>query len=154
VIEERCTTEGRFGLYVAIALSLGGDGFGWDIEPYFQSSDNANAYGIYTGPKFDIHVLDPVYIGFGFGLKGARIASDSWDYGADLYGRIPLRGTFYLAPNIALVAEFAFGAGASGYASKATTITHPATQASIRTSPSLTFGVGRTWDASLGIRFP
>jgi hypothetical protein len=154
VISERCTTPGRFGLYIALALSIGGDGFGWDIEPYLQSAAGAKAYGIYTGPKFDIHVFDRFYVGFGFGLKGAIISSKAWDYGADLYGRIPLRGTLYLFPNLALVGEFAFGAGASGFSSKPTTITDPTTGLSIRTSPSLTFGAGRTWDASIGVRFP
>lgn len=154
VIHERCTTAGRYGLHLALQLSLGGDGFGWDIEPYLALSDSAKAYGVYFGPKFDIHVLRSLYLGFGFGLKGAWLITDAWDFGADIYGRIPLRATLYLADDLALVFEFAFGAGATGYAGKAYTVTDPLTGQSFRTSPSLTFGAGRTWDASIGVRFP
>lgn len=154
VIHERCKTDGRYGLKIALQLSLGGDGFGWDIEPYLAIAGSAKAYGAYFGPKFDIHILDSLYVGFGLGLKGAWLITDTWDYGADLYGRIPLRATWYAANNLAFVFEFAFGAGATGYAGKAYTVTDPLTGQSFRTTPSLTFGAGRTWDTSFGFRFP
>jgi hypothetical protein len=109
---------------------------------------------MYTGPKFDIHVADPLYLGFGLGFKAAWVRAENWDYGADLYGRIPLRATLYVLEDLALVLEFAFGAGASGYAGRPLQLVDATTGQTFTTSPSLTFGAGRTWDASLGARFP
>jgi hypothetical protein len=153
-IDHRCGTPGRFGTYVALTLALGGDGLGLDIEPYMNINSDVQAYGAYAGLKFDFHLLSRLYIGVGAGLKGARLVTKGWDHGADLYGRIPLRGTLYFSKHMALVAEFAFGAGATGYESKAITVTNPANGVAIKTSPSLTFGTGRSWDMSVGIRFP
>ncbi len=154
VITERCKLDGRYGLRLALAINLGGDGFGWDIEPYLALSSMAKAYGIYTGPKFDIHILDSLYVGFGLGLKGAWLVTDDWDFGADLYARLPLRATWYAVDNLALVFEFAFSVGASGYISQAETVTNPITGSEFRTSPEMNFGAGKAWDASVGFRFP
>ena len=158
--DRRCKTRGRFGLQLALTLHMGGDGFGWDVEPYIAFAGHAKAYGVYLGPKFDIHVADPVYIGFGFGAKGAYVVADGWARAADIAGRIPVHAIVYLADNVALVAEFAFGAGASGYlANERQELNiddpqNPGQQINLGSTPEMTFGVARTWDLTFGIRFP
>lgn len=154
LIEERCAIDARSGFRVAVQLSLGGDGLGWDLEPYMSLSGAAQAFGAYTGPKLDFHLVDPLYLGLGVGFGFTWLKADGWDYGADIYGRIPARLTYYALPNLALVLEGAFGAGATGYAGKPQTVTDPRTGEAYTTSPSMTFGSGRMWDLSLGVRFP
>jgi hypothetical protein len=156
VIEKRCRLGARAGMRVAVLLALGGDGLGWDIEPYMWITGSRRAFGGYTGPKLDLHLADPLYLGIGAGLAVARIHADHYDYGIDIMGRIPVRLTWYMGPNFGLILEFAFGAGATGYASKASTVTPDPMQPGVQvtTSPELTFGTGRTWDATLGVRFP
>ena len=155
IIDKRCRTASRNGLQLALTLHLGGDGMGWDVEPYLMLADSATAVGVYLGPKFDLHLADPLYFGFGFGFKAAYVAADGWQRGADLGGRIPVHLTFYVRPNFALTAEGSFGAGVSGYTGKARRVTNPANpDQTIGTVPEMSFGAARVWDLTLGVRFP
>jgi hypothetical protein len=154
VIDRRCRTPSRSGLLLAATLHLGGDGFGWDIEPYLMSASTALALGAYTGPKFDIHITDPLYFGFGFGFKIGYVWADGWEHGADLGGRIPVRFTYYLLRNLALVVEGSFGAGVSGYLKEKQQITDPRNGQPLGTAPKMSFGAARVWDLSVGVRFP
>lgn len=153
-IDEKCRTKSRDGLLLAATVHLGGDGFGWDIEPYLMSASSALALGAYTGPKFDIHLADPLYFGFGFGFKAAYVWADGWQHGADLGGRIPVRFTFYVTKHLALVAEGSFGAGVSGYLREQQQIVDPRNGQPIGTVPKMSFGAARVWDLSVGLRFP
>ena len=146
-VMETCYTPRRSGVQIGVGIHIGGDGFGWDAEPYIHVASGAFAVGLYTGPKFDIHIADPLYFGFGLGGKVAYVMADGWKYGADIYGRIPAHFTYYLSPNFALELEGAFGAGVSGYA------TDPKNYI-ITTAPEFKFGVARTWDITFGVRFP
>lgn len=153
-IDKRCTTEARRGVHVAIPLQLGGSIVGFRLEPYMTLSSAAKAYGVYTGPTFEFHIAQPLYLGLGFGLKAAWVKDQDWKYAADIYGRIPMRATYYVADDFALVLEFGFGAGASGYVSELKDIINPVTGKRIARRQDITFGFGRTWDLSLGVRFP
>lgn len=153
-VDRRCHTSARRGYHLAIPIQLGGSGVGFRLEPYMTLGSGAQAYGAYMGPTFEFHVANPLYLGFGFGLKAAYVNADGWKYAADLYGRIPVWATLYVADNFALVAEFAFGAGASGYVSELRNVYNPVDMTVIGQRSDMTFGFGRTWDASLGFRFP
>jgi hypothetical protein len=154
IIDERCRTRSRSGLLLAATLHFGGDGFGWDVEPYLMSASSALALGVYTGPKFDIHLANPVYFGFGFGLKVAYVWADGWEHAADIGGRIPVRVTYYLLEHLALVVEGSFGAGVSGYLNEKQQITDPRNGQPLGTVPKMSFGAARVWDLSVGVRFP
>ncbi|MFM2417889.1 MAG: hypothetical protein RL385_2612 [Pseudomonadota bacterium] len=154
VINTKCRTPARNGVLVALTLHAGGDGFGWDLEPYVLAASKATSFGLYTGPSFDIHVLDPLYFGFGFGGRVGYVAADHWKYGADIFGRIPAHVTWYVHHNLALEVEGAFGAGITGYASEPIEYTNPQTGKVVATAPNFRFGASRAWDLSIGIRFP
>jgi hypothetical protein len=146
-IMERCYTPERNGVHVGLVIHVGGDGFGWDAEPYIFAAKNAFSVGVYTGPKYDFQLARPFYLGFGFGAKVAYVAATGWRYGADVYGRIPVHMTYYVGDNFALELEGAFGAGVSGYA------TEPKNYI-ITSAPEFKFGSARSWDITFGIRFP
>jgi hypothetical protein len=152
ITSEKCTIESdsRTGFQLTLAITMGGDGFGWDMDPYLNFASKGTAMGMYTGPKFDIHVMDPLYIGFGFGLKAAYVKADGFDYAADLYGRVPLRGTYYLMNDLGLIAELGLGYGASGYV--ATPRANPVTGEMSDTK--INFGTAMTWDFTVGTRWP
>jgi hypothetical protein len=154
ILDTKCRTDGRFGFHLVAALHLGGDGFGWDLEPYFTHGASSLAYGLYTGPKFDIHAADPLYVGFGFGVRAAYVQADGWLYGADLGARVPLHAVLYVTDDLAVELDFGIGLGASGYMSKQIDVMNPVTGASLARAPRLTFGLARTWDLSIGLRFP
>jgi hypothetical protein len=127
---------------------------GFRIEPFIGISEAANAYGVYMGPTFEFHVAKPLYLGFGFGLKAAYVVPDDWRYAIDFHGRIPVDVTLYATENLAFVLEGAFGAGASAFVDAPRSITNPATGRRLARTPNVTFGVARTWDLSVGVRFP
>ena len=153
-LDRRCRTEARGGVQVSIPLQLGGSIVGFRLEPYMTLASTTKAYGAHTGPTFEFHVMDPLYLGFGFGLQAAWVNARGWKYAADIYGRIPLRATYYPVDDFALGLEGAFGAGASGYVSELRDVFNPATGRRIARRQDVTFGFGRTWDLSIGIRFP
>lgn len=154
VIDRKCRTAERSGFQLSATLHVGGDGFGWDFEPYMMWSDAATALGMYTGPKFDIHLAAPLYFGFGFGFKAAYVWADGWEHAADIAGRIPVHFTFYALRNLAFTVEGAFGAGVSGYLLENQRVTNPLTGQPIGNVPKMSFGAARVWDISAGIRFP
>jgi hypothetical protein len=165
-------TQGRMGLQVAVPITLGGDGFGWNLEPYYMQSSiahdikdsqgsvvgNANvgltALGMYTGPIFNIHATDPLYIGFGFGIKAAYLMNKGFDYAADLYGRVPVHATYYINRTIAMTAEVGFGYGASGFADKPRVMIDPISRSLKNVKDDPLFGLAYTWDATIGVRLP
>jgi hypothetical protein len=152
--DRRCRTAARRGYYLAIPIQLGGTGVGFRLEPAIGWGHAFSAYGAYAGPTFEFHVADPFYLGFGFGLKAAYVLPNDWEYAVDVYGRIPVWATLYLTDGLALVAEFAFGAGASGYVSELRNVRNPVDNTVIGNRRDITFGLGRTWDLSIGLRFP
>lgn len=172
VMGQEGRTQGRLGIHVAVPITLGGDGFGWNFEPYFMQSSIAHdrkndaggvlgtenvtlsALGMYTGPMFNIHATDAFYIGLGIGIKGAYLLNKGFDYGADLYGRVPLQATYYLSRSIALTAEVGFGYGASVFADKPRMTIDTQTRALKNVKDDPLFGLAYTWDATIGMRLP
>jgi hypothetical protein len=153
-VDRRCRTAARRGYYLAIPIQLGGTGVGFRVEPTVSWGDTFAAYGAYAGPTFEFHIAEPFYLGFGFGLKAAYVLPDQWEYAVDVYGRIPVWATLYLTDGLALVGEFAFGAGASGYVSELRNVYNPIDMQALGSRRDITFGFGRTWDVSIGLRFP
>lgn len=164
--------DSRRGLHLAIPISLGGDGFGWTIEPYLTRSTvssatvdakgtvtagadaNLTAYGVYTGPSINLHIAAPLYLGFGAGLKAAYVSSPDFKLALDAYGRIPLNATYYLSNQLALVAETGFGYGVSAYTNKAQTVVSPTTGKVVNVKDDSQFGRAFAWDCSIGVRLP
>jgi len=165
-------TSSRMGIQVSMPINLGGDGFGWMLEPYFmQSATNhdtvdaqgavlgsenvaLSALGVYTGPTFNIHAMDELYVGFGFGIKAAYLMNDSIDYAADAYARVPVHATYYLSRRMALVGEVGFGYGASAFADKPEARLNADSRRVEAVSADPRFGLAYTWDATVGIRLP
>lgn len=172
VMGQQGRTDGRMGMHVAVPITLGGDGFGWNFEPYYMQSSivhetkdsqgsvrgSANvgltSLGMYTGPVFNIHATDPLYIGFGFGVKGAYLMNKGFDYAADLYGRVPVHATYYFNRTIAMTAEVGFGYGASAFADKPRVMIDPVSRSLKNVKDDPLFGLAYTWDATIGVRIP
>ena len=146
----KVSTNSRTGLQLTLKMTFGGEGFGWDLDPYMQFGGGATAMGMYTGWKYDVHVIDPLYIGFGFGPKIAYVKADGYDYAADVYGRGMLRGSYYVMNDLGIIAELGMGYGASGYLGLPST--NPMTGE--ETEPKIGFGTALTWDFSVGTRWP
>lgn len=165
-------TDSRVGMQLSLPINLGGDGFGFVLEPMLTQSsvDHAtkDAAGVvngsesvsllglggYLGPTINIHVIDPLYLGFGFGLKGTYMLNDDFDLAADIYGRVPVTATYYLNKQVALVGEVGFGYGASVFADKPSVMIDPLTQTATNVEDDPNFGMAFMWDASVGARFP
>ena len=164
--------DGRRGVQVSVPVHLGGSGFGWTLEPFLSRSSvghevtdqngaivdekhvDLTAFGIYTGPAINIHVANPLYLGLGFGVKGAYVSNDGFDYAFDVYGRAPLSATYYVTRQLALVAEFGLGYGASVYADPPRLQLDPITKRVRNVSGSPHVGSAFAWDCSFGIRLP
>lgn len=164
--------DDRRGMLVSVPVHLGGSGFGWTIEPYLSRSSighevtdqngalvdekhvDLTAFGLYTGPAVNIHVATPLYLGIGAGVKGAYLATDGFDYAFDVYGRAPLSATYYVTNQLALVAEFGLGFGASVYADPPRLQVDPVTKRVRNVSGSPHVGSAFAWDCSFGIRLP
>ena len=154
-LDERCRTSSRFGVQLSLPVQLGGAGVGFRIEPMFNFSSSARSYGVYVGPTFSYRVIDPLYLGFGLGLKAAWVDADAWKYGGDFQGRIPLTVTYYVVQDVAMVLEFAYGGGVSVFANESRVVSNPLTGLRLSSkTPEATFGIGRSWDLSVGVRFP
>jgi hypothetical protein len=164
--------DSRMGAHVAVPINLGGEGASFTLEPYFSRSDvshdvkdtagvvtgtssvGLSAYGVYLGPTFNIHVARPLYLGFGFGVKGAYLQNNAFDYAFDAYARVPLHGTYYVNNSLAFVAEVGLGYGASVFVDKPTIVVDPVTRSVRNTRDDPQFGTAFTWDASFGVRLP
>jgi hypothetical protein len=153
------TIDSRTGFNLALAINMGGDGFGWLIEPYLNLASvegvdavtlakkdyGVTTFGLYTGPSINIHIMDPLYIAVGAGLKLGYSSSDAFDLGLDVFGRVPVTGTYYIMDDVAAVAELGLGYGVTGFASVPNTVD---------TDPDVNFGSALTWDFSVGARWP
>jgi hypothetical protein len=154
-LAERCHTGSRFGVQLSLPIQLGGDGVGFRVEPMFNFSSATKSYGLYAGPTFSYRVLDPLYLAFGLGLKGAWVDDVAWKYGGDIHGRIPLTVTYYVIQDVAMVLEFAWGGGVSVFANESRRVTNPFSGVPLSSkTPESTFGIGRAWDVTIGVRFP
>lgn len=162
------TVASRAGFQLDMPMNMGGDGFGWVIDPYLNFSSlegvaidattglpvakdyGVTTFGAYTGPTINFHVMNPLYVGFGFGPKLGYSMSDAFDFGADIMARVPVTATYYLTNTVGLIGELGLGYGVTGYG--IAPFVDPATGA--RVEPDASFGTAMTWDVSVGARFP
>jgi len=150
----------RDGLTVSIPINLGGSGFGWLFEPYLGATSQIKSIGLITGPTIVFHLVDPLYLGVGIDLRVGWLLSSGIDMGADLYGRIPITATYYVIPDLGIVAELGIGYGATGIKYKDMPAIDPTTGFPILDSngqpKKLPFGLGTSYqiDFSLGVRWP
>jgi len=164
--------ESRRGVYLAVPLQVGGQGLGWMFEPYYSRASvgtltldasgrpngsvdsNTSAYGLYTGPTVNVHVVRSLYVGIGAGVKTAYVSSSGFNYGFDVYGRVPVSATYYLTDQVALVAELGLGYGLSAYFSDKRTVVDPVTKRSAKVDSNALYGKSFTWDCTIGVRLP
>ncbi len=163
--------DARRGLQLSLPIDVGGGGFGWRFEPYMAFASvgvsrttsagiqpgeqtNLTAYGMYTGPVVNIHVMQPLYLGIGAGLKAAYVSSNAFDLAVDAYVRAPVSATYYLTNTVALVAELGFGYGASVYWNKPTVVVDPVTRVASNKNEDPQAGKAYLWDCSVGVRLP
>jgi hypothetical protein len=172
VMGQEGRTQARLGLQVALPITLGGDGFGWNFEPYYMQSQIGHdakselgavigsedvalhALGMYMGPTANFQATRSLYLGFGVGIKGAYLVNRSFDYAVDLYGRVPLHATYYVTRSVALTAEVGFGYGASAFADKPRMMIDSTTRSLKNVKDDPLFGLAYTWDATIGMRLP
>lgn len=166
------STQARLGMQLSVPINLGGDGFGFILEPTLTSmsvthdtkdaaglvngSEDVSLLGVggYLGPTINFHVINPLYLGFGVGIKGSYMLNDAFDLAADVYGRVPVTATYYVSKQVALVGEVGFGYGASVFADKPTVMVDPLTMQATNVEDDPSFGLAFAWDASIGARFP
>ncbi len=165
--------DARSGFQLAVDIALGGDGAGIDIVPLLEIEDTGSSkvtgFGGYGGLEYRMTFLSEarLYPSIGLGMKGVYLKSDDIDFGAELYGRIPLGLTYYPSDNLGFVGELGLGFGATGWKFKnnpaaAQAAAQAAVQAgggvdeaaSAAVSTKLAFGPTVALDLSLGIRFP
>lgn len=160
----------RRGMRVAFPIHLGGRGFGWTIEPYLTRSKvqrlardaqgdidgsrvfDLTAFGVYTGPSVQLQLARPLYLGLGFGAASSYIESGGFDFGVDLYGRVPLTLTYYVSSQFAFIAEFSAGYGVSLFANRVRTDRSSGRAILVKDPADL--GRAFAWDWSFGIRLP
>jgi len=161
---KKLSLDSRTGLQIAVPVNLGGDGIGLLIEPSitFVAIEGVNTttgkkkdYGVtvlsaYLGPNLNLHPLDALYLGVGAGLKFGYATSDIYEFGVDIVGRIPVTATYYLLSDLAVLVDFGFGYGLSGYAAKS----FPDPTTGKTRTPDLQYAGVSVWDLSVGIRWP
>jgi outer membrane protein W len=131
----KATVNARNGFVAKLHLDLGGDGLSFEIAPLFA----VEAGGIdQSGGSFGSTSVDPrnlsgsfqsigaqlgavyrfeisrFYPHVGLGLHAAYVMGRDIEYGAEIYGRIPLGFTLYLAKHLGLVVEAGFMYGVTG----------------------------------------
>ncbi len=166
------SSQARTGMQLSMPINMGGSGFGFVIEPMLTSyslthdlkdasgavtgSEEVSLLGLggYLGPTINIHVMDPLYVGFGFGLRGAYMLNSAYEYAIDIGGRVPLTATYYVSKQVALVGEVGLGYGASLFADKPQPMLDPITRSIKNVTDDPAFGLAFAWDASIGARFP
>lgn len=166
------SSQARTGMQLSVPINMGGSGFGFVIEPMLTSysishevknttgvvtgSESVSLLGLggYLGPTINFHVIDPLYLGFGFGLRGTYMLNSAYEYAADIGGRVPLTATYYVSKQVALVGEVGLGYGASLFADKPEPMLDPLTQSITNVQDDPSFGLAFAWDASIGARFP
>jgi len=202
-IKTKLTIEQRHAFIGKLHLDLGGDGIAVEIAPFIAvEGSDISALQVNPGQgmggglggdfvavggqlnlvyRFGSKAFFP-HLGIGF--HGAYLVSEDIDYGAELYGRIPIGFSAYFAKNAAFVMEVGLMYGATGIKANFSTDPdelaaelgidpedfdpyHPPTgmdeadveamkQAMIEDAihKAVKFGAGFGVDVAIGIRFP
>ena len=167
-------TDRRVGLHLSVPIYLGGSGFGWVFEPMLQRSEVEHftkdvrgnitgtadvgvlGLGGYTGPQVQIQATRAFYVGLGLGPKVLYLVNDAFDYALDLYGRVPLSGTYYVNDSVAVTVELGLCYGVTVFADRvAPVVTTETNQYFVRNAnDDPEFGAAFAWDFSVGVRLP
>ncbi|MFO8073160.1 MAG: hypothetical protein R6V85_14910 [Polyangia bacterium] len=135
-IEKRAAFVGK------LHFDLGGDGIGFELAPLFAiegsgkklsdlSVDTGQGVGGGLGGDFvavggQLALVFRIPAGryffphIGLGFHGAYLASDSVDYGAELYGRVPIGFSWYWGDSFAMTVDIGVMYGATGLRLKQT----------------------------------
>ncbi|MBN2804439.1 MAG: hypothetical protein JXR91_15195 [Deltaproteobacteria bacterium] len=125
----------RNSFVAKVHLDLGGDGIAFEIAPLIAfekiggdlSSFSEDLGSGVSGSLFALGGQTNIvfrgswgsfYPHLGIGFHGTYLFGDNIEYGAEIYGRIPLGFTWYFAKHVAMVVEFAFMYGATGIRGK------------------------------------
>lgn len=127
--------DNRNSFVLKLHLDMGGDGLAFELTPFFANEKiggDLSSFGkdLAGGVSGSFHAVGSqigiavrgswgsFYPHIGIGFHSAFLFGDSIEYGAELYGRIPLGFTWYVAKHLGLVMEFAFMYGATGIRGK------------------------------------
>jgi hypothetical protein len=162
----------RVGLHVSVPIFLGDDGMGFVIEPMLQRSQVSHSvkdvrgnvidtqdvdvvgWGVYFGPQLQIRVSEMGYVGVGIGVKALYLSNDAFQYATDVYGRMPLSGTWYLNRHVALVSELGLGYGFSVFTDAPRPVVDVEGRTIRNTTDDPQFGRAFAWDLTFGLRVP
>jgi len=164
--------EPRRGFYMSIPVRLGGDKFAFLIQPMLQMSKvnyrkrdsygndygvrqgNVTGVGAYLGPDYYARVSQSVYVGGGLGIKALYSSNETFDYAGEFYLRAPIHVTYYAKPSLGVIGEFGFGYGASLFAQAPQPTFDPYSGDIGLDTGDPNFGLGWTWDLSIGVALP
>ncbi len=168
----------RNAFKLMLDLSFGGDGFGFRFSPVFtyQTANTRKCpetsaliglitsttcdeddevpihyrfktFGAYFGSMYRFQIGN-VHPSIGLGTQASYYWDDNIEHGFELFGRIPLEVIWYVTEHFAVVAEFAFLYGATGW--------QGSQSLSKKLDLNLDFNVGYGFglDALIGVYFP
>lgn len=146
------TVPSRSGARIALGLALGGDGFGFDIEPFFTHESGtgwtSNTVGAYFGLAYRLQ-FGRFFPHIGLGLQSGYLMDDGIDLGLELHGRVPIGVTWYLLDDLGLVAELGIGYGATAIKFKL-----PPAAPGVTVDDAIKFAPALSMDFTVGIRWP
>jgi hypothetical protein len=112
--------------------------------------------GGYTGPQVQIQATRAFYVGFGLGPKVLYLINDAFDYALDLYGRVPVSGTYYVNDHLAVMMELGLCYGVTVFADRVAPVVSTQTNQYLvrNANDDPEFGAAFAWDFSVGVRLP
>jgi hypothetical protein len=130
------SVDNRNSFVLKLHFDLGGDGLAFELVPllaYQKIGGDISSFGsdlsggvagslLAVGGQFNLMVRGSwgsFFPHLGIGFYGAYLYGDGIEYGADIYGRLPVGFTWYVAKHLGIVVEFAFMIGATGIRKKA-----------------------------------
>ncbi len=130
------SVDNRNSFVLKLHFDLGGDGLAFELVPllaYQKIGGDISSFGsdlssgvagslLAIGGQFNLMVRGSwgsFFPHLGIGFHGSYLYGDGIEYGADIYGRLPVGFTWYVAKHLGVVVEFAFMLGATGIRKKA-----------------------------------
>ena len=130
------SVDNRNSFVLKLHLDLGGDGLAFELVPllaYQKIGGDISSFGsdlssgvagslLAIGGQLNLMIRGSwgsFFPHLGIGFHGAYLYGDDIEYGADIYGRLPVGFTWYVAKHLGIVVEFAFMIGATGIRKKA-----------------------------------
>lgn len=125
------TVDTRHGFIAKLHLDVGGDGFAFEIAPFFavqtggiEPSSGLDLSSGFTGGSYQALggqlglayrlAFGRFFPSFGAGIYADYVMGDQVDYGTEIYGRIPIGLTVYLNQHIGITVELGLMFGVTG----------------------------------------